>query len=527
MTRLDPAELNMTTTCDVVAIGALNIDYIIDRSSSVDHGVIQELRDASERDTESLRDEASLSNLIGRVGIEHCRVIMGGSAFNAIRAMASLRTDLRIGYVGVAGQSEDMQIVRELARRNIDARCVWSVAESAGRCVSISAGTDRQLFTFPGANRRFAEMVTEHYDETLQYMTAAKWVHVTSLLDEQSPAVVGRLLRDLRARSPLTTISIDPGYIWVDTETPGFQAVLASSDVLFLNDRELRKLGAPGSDDLHCARYLSDRLGSGRLLVVLKRYDEVKIVQTQAGWNELFTRTYPTAAKPPSVLKDDTGAGDVFAGGFIAGRLLPMLALDVSNAVELGLRLVSEKLQNIGDNGFDRFRDILVSLLRERTKPTQHHASPSSSPKVFIVHGHDSAILAQVENVLHRIGAIPVYYDRAPRSGSKTIVEFLEDIVRTADAIVVLMTPDDEGRERRRAMPLQPRARENVLIEAGYGVLAMREHSILVAIGGVNIPSDLAGIDRIQGDEWSTDLAAKLAQRLSNMGLRVHPANAI
>lgn len=509
---------------DIVGIGALNIDLIIARRTVANSAVIRELQESSERDTESTRDDQYLATVLSKVGLENCRVVLGGSAFNAIRAVRALGSQLRVGYLGVAGDPFQIDILAELARHGIDASQVSQVhGEPSGRCVSVSEGGDRQLYTFIGANRLFASYITDNYDSVLRYLDGVRWVHVTSLLDRDSPKVLARLLRDLRAKSPLTTISIDPGYIWVDTHAATLQPLLRNGDVLFLNDRELRKLGTPGESDLERAECLFERLDSGRLLVVLKRYDLVTVLQPDRRRARIFARTFQTDPYPTSVIKDDTGAGDVFAGGFIAGRTLPILDLDVSYAVELGLKLVRTKLQNIGEGGFDRFPGVIDELLDSQSSAVH---DGTSRPKVFVVHGHDKTALSQIENVLHRIGAEPVFYDRMPKAGSGTIIEFLEKYVRAVDAIVVLMTPDDEGRKKDATGPLEPRARENVLIEAGFGVISMRRRSVLVSLGGVKIPSDFAGIDRLEGDSWSSELATKLARRLSNMGLRVDPTAA-
>jgi predicted nucleotide-binding protein len=147
--------------------------------------------------------------------------------------------------------------------------------------------------------------------------------------------------------------------------------------------------------------------------------------------------------------------------------------------------------------------------------------------RVFIVHGHDNATLAQVENLLYRIGAEPWVFHRLPKEGSPTVIEILERYIPQADAVIALLTPDDEGRKHGASEPLETRARQNVLIEAGYAVISKRRRSLLVALGGVSIPSDFDGIHRIQGQQWNSERELELAQRLKDMGLTVDPARAL
>ncbi|MGH8554078.1 MAG: TIR domain-containing protein [Gammaproteobacteria bacterium] len=163
-------------------------------------------------------------------------------------------------------------------------------------------------------------------------------------------------------------------------------------------------------------------------------------------------------------------------------------------------------------------------------KETPADGSPlqaAGKPVVFIVHGHDHSARAALENVLHRIGAQPATFDTLPIPGSPTVIEVLEKNVPAADAVVTLLTADDEGRKRGTEDPLTYRGRENCLIEAGYAMISRRTRSILIALGGVNIPSDFHGIHRIEANEWNTDVALRVANRLRDMGFAIEPANVV
>ena len=99
----------------------------------------------------------------------------------------------------------------------------------------------------------------------------------------------------------------------------------------------------------------------------------------------------------------------------------------------------------------------------------------------------------------------------------------------TCAAVIALLTPDDEGRKRPAPdepsdtlEPLKPRARQNVLIEAGFAIISRRNKSLIVALGGVEIPSDFDGIHRLQDGSWNRELAGQIAKRLSQMGFSVN-----
>lgn len=66
--------------------------------------------------------------------------------------------------------------------------------------------------------------------------------------------------------------------------------------------------------------------------------------------------TYPIRRLlPPSRIEDATGAGDVFAAGFLIGGLV---GRSESSSVELGHRLMRVKLQGVGTTRHHRFSRV-------------------------------------------------------------------------------------------------------------------------------------------------------------------------
>ena len=190
------------------------------------------------------------------------------------------------------------------------------------------------------------------------------------------------------------------------------------------------------------------------------------------------------------------------------------------------------------DTRDDKLKETLLERLADRTRagggsaevretPGIREHALAGKPAIFVVYGHDPRTRAELESLLFRIGAEPITFETLPKAGSPTVIELLERHIPRADAVVTLLTPDDEGRKLGSSDPLLPRARENVLIEAGYAMISQRDRSILVAIAGVNIPSDFAGILRIEALSWSNEVGLKVAQRLRDMGLAVDPSKAL
>lgn len=116
---------------------------------------------------------------------------------------------------------------------------------------------------------------------------------------------------------------------------------------------------------------------------------------------------------------------------------------------------------------------------------------PTTSKKIFIVHGHDEGARESVARFLERIGFEPIILHEQANRG-RTVIEKVEAHGDVGFA-VVLLTPDDEGCVK--GGSTEPRARQNVLLELGYFIGRLgRDHVCALKRGELEIPSDFAGI---------------------------------
>jgi predicted nucleotide-binding protein len=133
------------------------------------------------------------------------------------------------------------------------------------------------------------------------------------------------------------------------------------------------------------------------------------------------------------------------------------------------------------------------------------------SNKVFIVHGHDGEARETTARFLASIGFEPIILNEQANKG-RTIIEKVEANADVGFA-VVLLTPDDVGRANG-DNDLEPRARQNVLLELGYFMARLgREKVCALRKGNVSIPSDFAGVVwEIMDDAggWKQKLAREL-----------------
>lgn len=228
-------------------------------------------------------------------------------------------------------------------------------------------------------------------------------------------------------------------------------------------------------------------------------------------------------------LADSTSTG----GGFVGSQTL--LWPDEAQA-ELGMKLLLVKRlaadpdeavhlshdfyysgKNIIDGIHAMTNQLVIPFVRDykahvhsRGNMTPQLLLPKSR-RIFIVHGHDVAARETVARFLEKIGFEAVILHEQANQG-RTIIEKVEANADVGFA-VVLLTPDDEGRAMG-AEKLESRARQNVLLELGYFIARLgRGNVCTLRKGGVEIPSDFAGVVWTAMDDnggWQLELAKEL-----------------
>ncbi|MDE2485284.1 MAG: nucleotide-binding protein, partial [candidate division NC10 bacterium] len=139
-------------------------------------------------------------------------------------------------------------------------------------------------------------------------------------------------------------------------------------------------------------------------------------------------------------------------------------------------------------------------------------AITAPSRRVFLVHGHDQAILQQTARFLEKLDLQPVILFEQPGK-NQSIVEKLEAHSKVSFAIV-LLTPDDTGKAAGASEASQPRARQNVILELGYFLGKLGRSQVAVLYDeSVELPSDYRGIEYVKLDAegaWKLKLAKEL-----------------
>lgn len=155
---------------------------------------------------------------------------------------------------------------------------------------------------------------------------------------------------------------------------------------------------------------------------------------------------------------------------------------------------------------------------------------------VFVVHGRNLKLRDSMFEFLKALDLHPLDWSELISSTGKTapyIGEILDKAFSQAQAVVVLLTPDDEGRLRDQFIknddpPYEkettPQPRMNVVFEAGIAMGRDEKRVIIVEIGNIRPFSDIGGRYAIRMDN-TIDKRSMLAKRLSDANCKTDMYN--
>lgn len=202
-----------------------------------------------------------------------------------------------------------------------------------------------------------------------------------------------------------------------------------------------------------------------------------------------------------------------------------------SNSIELSRfkSICYEPDEYYGENNIMHAKDIEAcrkglkkakALLSQFMKATEEEdenmtLNKNDYSKVFIVHGHDGELRENVARIIEKQDIKAIILSEQANQG-RTIIEKIEKNSDVGGAIC-LFTADDVGKEKNKE-DSKPRARQNVVFEAGYfmGKLG-RDHIVILADEGIEMPSDLQGVVYTNTANWQ----ANLLQEMNAMGYSI------
>ena len=230
----------------------------------------------------------SLPEPDGEVAIRRRIQSGGGSAANVAAGLVGLDVTAAL-YGSVGGDDTGALALRELDRAGVDCGhvCIDSRGTTSVKYLVVDATGEVMVFSNGGANESFC-----NEEVSAELLQGVDHLHLTS----QCPEMASRLAT--LASDLGLSVSFDPGRRVADRE---YDAALASTDLLFLNQREADRVAEAG---------VLSPTAPGQLTVVVKHGVDGATVYTPAG-----SASHAGFTVDPV---DLSGAGDAFAAGFLA-----------------------------------------------------------------------------------------------------------------------------------------------------------------------------------------------------------------
>ena len=309
---------------DVLAIGNAIVDVIADS----DDGFLS----AQGLDKGSMRliDESEAVRLYGEMGPG--REVSGGSAGNTAAGLAAF--GLNVGFIGQVGDDELGRIYRhDIAAAGV--RFTTPVRTDVGasaRClILVTPDAQRTMNTFLGAAQRLpasAISADEVASAKILYLEGYLW-------DPQEPRAAMKAAIDA-ARSAGTKVAFTlSDSFCISRHRDDFLRLIDQRhvDILFANKDEIMALS--GEEEFEAA-----------LASVAPRVPVLVVTRSEQGAVALSAgERVEVPAAPIARLVDTTGAGDLFAAGFLAGQARRK-SLEVS--LKIGAIAAAEVIQHYG-----------------------------------------------------------------------------------------------------------------------------------------------------------------------------------
>lgn len=326
-------------TIDVIAIG----NAIVDVMAPCQDELIERLDLV--RGGMTLVDTQRAQELYDAMG--PAREISGGSAANTLAGLAALGASCAF-----IGQVADDQL-GEVFAHDIRAGGIQFATPArpgqppTARClIFVTADGQRTMNTFLGASQF---LPASALDETA--IASAQVLYLEGYLwDPEEPrAAMRRAIAAARGAGRKVAFTLSDAFV-IDRHGDDFRAMIAAGaiDILFANHVELAAL--TGCDDFHAG---IDALKNQVPLLVVTRSEQGAV----AAWDGKLAEV---AAEPVAQVVDTTGAGDLFAAGFLFGHVR---GRPVADCLRMGSICAAEIISHFGARPEANLQELIAERL--------------------------------------------------------------------------------------------------------------------------------------------------------------------
>jgi len=246
--------------------------------------------------------DADRSNQILSTLKDHKRgVSAGGSAANTIHGLAKL--GVPVGYIGVIGEDElGGSFVQDMINAGVEPHMIHSARET-GRAVGlITPDSERTFATYLGAA---IELVSEHLNPDI--FKKYDYFHIEGYL-VQNHQLIERAVKLAKENNLIVSLDLS-SYNIVETNLEFLHAIIEKYvDIVFANEEEARAF--TGMEPYEAVLEISRKC----TVAVVKTGSKGSLIKSNNDLTEIGVI--------PVTPMDTTGAGDLYAAGFLYGHSL-------------------------------------------------------------------------------------------------------------------------------------------------------------------------------------------------------------
>ncbi len=326
-------------TLDVLAIGNAIVDVIADADDA--------FLSAQQLDKGSMRliDEEEAVRLTGLM--KAAREVSGGSAGNTAAGVAAL--GCTAGFIGQVATDELGNIYKhdiEAGRVRFLVPARGDVGATARSLILVTPDAQRTMNTFLGAAQRL-----EAKDVDLTAVASAKILYLEGYLwDPAEPrAAMEAAIDAARAAGTRVAFTLSDSFC-ISRHRDDFVRLIDEGriDILFANEAEIVELA--GESGFEAA-----------LAAVAPRVPMLVVTRSEQGAVAIAgTERAEVPAEPIQRLVDTTGAGDLFAAGFLAGQAR---GTSLETSLRIGAIAAAEVIQHYGARPEADLRALAAGLL--------------------------------------------------------------------------------------------------------------------------------------------------------------------
>jgi sugar/nucleoside kinase (ribokinase family) len=319
---------------DVVGLSSLNVDYIYETEAL---SFLEPFYPPGGKRREwVLTDPAEVRAIKGLLQTKTRLVSKtgGGSGANTVYCLAKM--GFQSGIVGKIGKDEDADfLIDEL--NPIPFQHLARGRRTGNALIVLGPNRDRIILLIPNANRSL-----KWSDLDLDFFRSFSSVHMTSLLGE-GLRLQERLAEEIYGK---VRISFDPGEVYCQKGLTLLTPLLSRSEILFITEKELEILTGFSMEKA--------------VPVILETGVGVIAVKRKGAGASIYQDTQRWHLKAEIIkAQDTTGAGDVFAAGFLAGMTRGQ---PIPICGRLGLVMAHQSMKGLGREAYPHREDFKRAL---------------------------------------------------------------------------------------------------------------------------------------------------------------------